>query len=43
LKERHERIASGEPVEHDPFFDLDPFPGLEFDDSTLVSDESSDD
>jgi hypothetical protein len=42
-EERQQRIARGEPLEFDPFFDPDPFPDLEFDDSSLVVDESIDD
>jgi hypothetical protein len=42
-KARQERIARGEEPEPDPFFDLDPFPGLAFDDSSLPSDESIED
>ena len=42
-EERQQRIARGETLEHDPFFDPDPFPGLEFDDPTLVPDKSIDD
>jgi len=42
-EERQQRIARGEPLGPDPFFDPDPFPDLEFADSSLVSDESIDD
>jgi hypothetical protein len=42
MDERKQRIARGEVLEHDPFFDPDPFPGLQCDDSTLVSEESID-
>ena len=42
-EERQQRIARGEALEPDPFFDPDPFPDLEFDDSICVSDESIDD
>lgn len=42
-EERQQRIARGEALEPDPFFDPDPFQDLEFDDSICVSDESIDD
>jgi hypothetical protein len=42
-EERQKRIARGEVIEPDPFFDPDPFPDLEFDDSSLVSSESIED
>jgi hypothetical protein len=42
-EERQQRIARGEPVGPDPFFDPEPFPGLEFADSSWVSEESIDD
>jgi hypothetical protein len=42
-EERQQRIARGEVIEPDPFFDPDPFPDLEFDDSSLVSSESIED
>jgi hypothetical protein len=42
-EERQQRLARGEPLEPDPFFDPDPFPDLAFDDSIWVSDESIDD
>jgi hypothetical protein len=42
-EERQQRIARGEVLEPDPFFDPDPFPDLEFDDSSLVSSESIED
>ena len=42
-EERQQRIARGEPLDFDPFFDPDPIPDLEFDDSSLVPDESIDD
>ncbi len=40
---RQQRIARGEALEPEPFFDPDPFPGLEFKDSSLFSGESIDD
>jgi hypothetical protein len=40
-EERQQRIARGEIPKPDPFFDPDPFPGFEFDDSGLLADESS--
>jgi hypothetical protein len=42
-EERQQRIARGEPLAPDPFFDPDPFLDLEFADASLVSDESIDD
>jgi hypothetical protein len=42
-EERQQRIARGETLEPDPFFDPDPFPDLELDDFSLVSSESIDD
>ena len=42
-EERQQRIARGEVLEHDPFFDPDPFPGFEFEDSSPLADESSSD
>lgn len=42
MEERKQRIARGEVLEHDPFFDPDPRE-WEFADSTLVSGESIDD
>jgi hypothetical protein len=42
-EERQQRIARGEILESDPFFDPDPFPGLELDDSSLIFKESIDD
>jgi hypothetical protein len=42
-EERQQRIARGEPLEPDPFFDPDPFADFEFTDSSLVSGETIDD
>ena len=42
-EERQQRIARGEPLELDPFFDPDPFPDLEFDESSLIASDSIDD
>lgn len=42
-EERQQRLARGEPLEPDPFFDPDPFPDLAFDQYSLVSSESTDD
>ena len=42
-EERQQRIARGEVLEHDPFFDPDPSPYFGFDDSSLLSTESIDD
>ena len=42
-EERQQRIARGEVIEPDSFFDPDPFPDLGFDDSSLVSSESIED
>jgi hypothetical protein len=42
-EERQQRIARGEVLEPDPFFDPDPYPGLEFGLPSLVSGESTED
>ena len=42
-EERQQRIARGEALEPDPFFDPAPVPDLELGDSSLLSSESADD